>query len=62
MTVDEVNNLSEKAKKQRKNKADLVRGVKLMLMDNMYDYQDFIADLLEEALYTRTQKQLKELL
>ncbi len=62
MTVDEVNNLSEKAKKQRKNKADLVRGVKLMLMGNIYDYQDFIADLLEEALYTRTQKQLKELL
>jgi|LakMenE01Jun11ns_1017448.scaffolds.fasta_scaffold9956898_4 hypothetical protein len=54
-------NMKEKSK-QEINKEILIGKVLRMLRENIYEYEDFIFDLVKESLKTRTQKELKELL
>lgn len=51
-----------KSEKQKENKQKLINEILHMFSSNMYDYENFILNLCEEALKTRTQKALKEIL
>lgn len=50
------------SKKRKENKAKLVKELKEQLMNQQYEYQDFIWSLVEESLYNRKQKELKQIL
>ena len=50
------------AAKRLENKEKLINEIINMIRNNMYEYEDFCMDLVEEALKKRTQKELKEIL
>lgn len=54
--------MKNKISKQKENKNKLVSDVVFMVMENSYEYHDFIKDLVYEALSKRTQKELKQIL
>jgi len=53
---------TKRAKKAKENKNILIDDVVNDLMENSFDYHDFIKDLMKEALSKRTQKELKAIL
>ena len=50
------------SQKRKENKQKLINQILHMFSTDMYSYEDFILDLCEEALKTRTQKELKTFL
>jgi len=53
---------TKRAKKAKENKNILIDDVVNDLMENSFDYHDFIKDLMKEALSKRTQTELKAIL
>jgi len=51
-----------KAKIQRENKEKLVNKLLNDMFNNLYNYEDYMKGLCREALYKRTQKELKQIL
>jgi len=52
----------EIAAKRYENKQKLINQILHMMSTDMYDYEDLCLSLAEEALQTKTQKELKEYL
>lgn len=50
------------SQKRKENKQKLINEILHMFSSDMYSYEDFILDLCEETLKTRTQKELKTFL
>jgi len=50
------------SQKRKANKQKLINEILHMFSSDMYSYEDFILDLCEETLKTRTQKELKTFL
>jgi len=54
--------MNQIAEKRKENKSKLILDVVHDLMENQYDSQQYIKDLLIEALSKRNQKELKQIL
>lgn len=54
--------MANKLSKRQENKQRLISDLKSQMRDDQYAWQDFIWDLIDEALQKRTQKELKQLL
>ena len=50
----------ERAKKGKENKQKLVQQIADMMVDDVYNYQDVIKDLIIESLQKNSQTTLKE--
>jgi hypothetical protein len=50
------------SQKRKENKQKLINEILDMFSNDMYSYESFVLDLCEEALKTRTQKELKNIL
>lgn len=53
---------SNLSKTRRENKERLITAIITDMRNNIYEYEDFIFDLVEETLNKRTQKELKQIL
>ena len=54
--------LEEKRMKRREVKRKLIEQVVDMLQGDVYNYEEFTYDLVREALWRRTNKEMKEML